>query len=152
KAEFQQLFGVAAFALRHSLADSPLFSVPALEDAAAAWMKLNRPDRFVVSRGQTRTDARFSEMSEKDRISGAIEALPHSNSYVKISNINAVNHGYDSLVRELLRDAEDLLGQALLPRVTWTQMTVFISSPNIVTPYHIDHEANFLCQISGEKD
>jgi hypothetical protein len=31
-------------------------------------------------------------------------------------------------------------------------MTVFMASPNIVTPYHIDHEANFLCQILGNKD
>ena len=29
---------------------------------------------------------------------------------------------------------------------------MFVASPNIVTPYHIDHEMNFLFQIAGEKD
>lgn len=152
QAEFQRCFGVAAFALRHRLAENRLFSMAALEDAAASWMKLKRPDRFAVVGGQTRTDAKFSEMTERERISGAIEALAHSDSYIKISNINAVNSEYDDLMREALQDAQDLLGQPLLTRVTWAQMTVFMASPNIVTPYHIDHEANFLCQISGEKD
>lgn len=152
KAEFQRCFGLTAFALRHRLAENPLFSVAALEDAAASWMRLNRRDRFVVVGGQTRTDAKFSEMTERDRLSGAIMALPHSDSYIKISNINAVKPEYDDLMHEALRDAQDLMGRPLLTRVTWAQMTVFMASPNIVTPYHIDHEANFLCQISGEKD
>jgi Cupin-like domain len=152
RAEFQRCFGSAAFALRHRLAGNPLFSLVALEDAAASWMKLNRHDRFVVVGGQTRADAKFSEMAEQDRIAGAITALPNSGSYIKISNINAVNPAYDNLMHEALRDAQDLLGQPLLTRVTWAQMTVFMASPNIVTPYHIDHEANFLCQISGEKE
>src|SRR5713101_7055234 len=28
---------------------------------------------------------------------------------------------------------------------------IFISSPNSVTPYHLDEEHNFLCQIRGTK-
>ena len=31
-------------------------------------------------------------------------------------------------------------------------MTIFVSSPHVVTPYHIDHESNFLFQIEGEKE
>jgi hypothetical protein len=152
RAEFQQHFGVLAFSLSHNLAASPLFSLAALEDAAAYWLKLGRFDRFVISGGQTKTDAKFSEMVDRDRISSAISALPHSNSYVKISSINAVSSGYEVLMQQALADVEELLGQPIRSRVTWAQMTVFISSPNIVTPYHIDHEANFLCQIAGEKD
>jgi hypothetical protein len=150
--EFQKCFGFTAFALRYRLAENPLFSLAALEATAASWMKLNRHDRFVVVGGQTRADAKFSEMTERDRIASAITALPTSGSYIKISNINAVNPAYNDLMREALRDAQDLLGQPLLSHMTWAQMTVFVASPNIVTPYHIDHEANFLCQISGEKD
>ncbi|OAF13601.1 hypothetical protein AYJ54_43530 [Bradyrhizobium centrolobii] len=150
--EFQRHFGAAAFSLRHSLAENPLFSLEAMEDAAASWTKLGNTDRFVVSGGQTRTDAKFSEMVDKDRICSAIRALPHSCSYVKISNINALDANYERVMQQALLDVERLLGQPIVPRITWAQMTVFLSSPNIVTPYHIDHEANFLCQIAGEKD
>jgi hypothetical protein len=91
-------------------------------------------------------------MIDQDRISSAIRALPSSCSYAKISNINAVSSDYERVMQKALRDVEVLLGQSIVPRITWAQMTVFISSPGIVTPYHIDHEANFLCQIAGEKD
>jgi len=150
--EFQRHFGNSAFSLKHNLADSDLFSLAALEDAAAFWIAHDRPDRFVVSGGQGKTNAKFSEMVDRIRIASAISGLTHSHSYVKISNINAVSSDYQKLLQQALLDVEDLLGQKVLSNVTWAQMTVFISSPNIVTPYHIDHEANFLCQIAGEKD
>ncbi|TYL92050.1 transcription factor [Bradyrhizobium rifense] len=151
-AEFQCNFGRRAFSLEHDLAENSLFSLEVLEDAADSWAKLGKLNLVSVSMGQTRTDARFSEIAEKSSISGAIRDLSHSGSYVKISNINALNANYEEVLQQALRDVEDLLGQRVVPRITWAQMTVFLASPNIVTPYHIDHEANFLCQIAGEKD
>ena len=35
----------------------------------------------------------------------------------------------------------------MLPRAGW----IFVSSPNTVTPFHIDHEHNFILQIRGKK-
>jgi hypothetical protein len=99
-----------------------------------------------------RTDAKFSEMIEKDPIATAVRTLPHSCSYVKISNINAVSASYQRILHQASLEVEDLLGEPIVSQTTWAQMTVFLSSPNIVTPYHIDHEANFLCQIAGEKE
>ncbi|WFU79117.1 cupin-like domain-containing protein [Bradyrhizobium sp. CIAT3101] len=151
-ADFRRDFGKRAFPLMHNLAANPLFSLEALEDAAACWTQRGQSHRFSVSGGQTRTNAKFSEMVERDHIATAIRTLPHSCSYVKISNINAVNAGYQSILHQALLEVEDVLGTPIVSQTTWAQMTVFLSSPNIVTPYHIDHEANFLCQIAGEKD
>jgi hypothetical protein len=133
-AEFQCNFGRRAFSLEHDLAENSLFSLEALEDAADSWAKLGKLNLLSVSVGQTRTDARFSEIAEKSSISGAIRDLSHSGSYVKISDINALNTNYEEVLQQALRDVEDLLGQRVVPRITWAQMTVFLASPNIVLP------------------
>jgi hypothetical protein len=43
-------------------------------------------------------------------------------------------------------------GQPLRDMITWSGLTVFMASPGVTTPYHIDHESNFLFQIQGAKD
>ncbi|MEJ1976358.1 MAG: cupin-like domain-containing protein [Acetobacteraceae bacterium] len=52
----------------------------------------------------------------------------------------------------MLHEIEDLTGVPLHEEITWSTLTVFLASPRIVTPYHIDHESNFLFQIEGEKE
>ncbi|MGH8078545.1 MAG: cupin-like domain-containing protein, partial [Lysobacter sp.] len=71
---------------------------------------------------------------------------------IRLSDIGKVDPDYRDVVRTAIQDLEDLYGQPIVRRVTLSGVSVFIASPNIVTPYHIDHEANFLCQISGHKE
>jgi len=56
----------------------------------------------------------------------------------------------DPEYRRILDDCLDQLAP-LAPGMRGRQAFVFISSPASVTPYHIDHEYNFLLQIRGSK-
>jgi hypothetical protein len=56
------------------------------------------------------------------------------------------------LLKDILGELEVLSGRPLSELITWSSMTVFLASPNVTTPYHIDHESNFLLQIYGAKD
>ena len=44
--DFRRDFGKRAFPLMHNLANDPLFSLEALEDAAACWTKLGQSHRL----------------------------------------------------------------------------------------------------------
>ena len=48
-------------------------------------------------------------------------------------------------------EVNTLSGAALGREIGWSSMTILLSSPGIVTPYHIDHQSNLLFQIRGRK-
>jgi hypothetical protein len=145
--EFRHCFGASAFALRHRLADHPLFSLSRLAKAVERCS-----GRGVAASGLTNVDATFSEMKAKRLVASAVEELHASNSWIKISDIVPSDPDYGEVQDAVLHEAQELSGRPILSEVTWVNLTVFLASPNIVTPIHIDHEINFLCQIAGEKD
>src|SRR5579872_5032325 len=146
--KFRQCFGISAFALKHNLADNPLFSLPRLSKAAAQCS-----DRLYVASGVTNTDADWSEMRGKRLVApGPVEEVQVTPTWMKISNICASDPEYLDVQRAVLQEVEELSDRPILNEITWVNLTVFLASPNLVTPYHIDHDMNFLCQIAGEKD
>ncbi|MCW5807120.1 MAG: cupin-like domain-containing protein [Deltaproteobacteria bacterium] len=56
----------------------------------------------------------------------------------------------DPTYRRLLDDCLDQIAPHA-PGMRRRQAFIFVSSPGSVTPYHIDHEYNFLLQIRGQK-
>jgi hypothetical protein len=61
---------------------------------------------------------------------------------------------HDPLYRELLHNCLDIIqehSEPLEPGMCKREGFIFVSSPNAVTPYHMDPEYNFLLQIRGNK-
>lgn len=150
--EFRRCFGHKPFQLRHNLVDHPLFSLARLDQAAVRASKLTTNAKFVNNTGLANTGAKFDEAKERERTAGAVEQLSSANAWMKISDICAADPEYREVLEQLLDDIERFAGQPVRKHISWTQMTVFMASPGVVTPYHIDHEQNILCQISGGKD
>ena len=78
--------------------------------------------------------------------------LPEGRTWLKISSADEADPDYAEVLRQIICDIADLTGRDLLSEITWSSLTIFMASPGIVTPYHIDHEFNFLLQVQGEKD
>lgn len=152
RVQFRQHFGVRAFLLRHCLATSPLFSIARLANAAELLLTSGYGDNFKVNHGTYKTGAQFAEMGAKQKLLTVFDQLPESDSWIRLSDIGKVDPDYREVVRAALQDLEDAYGQPIVSNVTLAGISVFIASPHIVTPYHIDHEANFLCQIAGHKE
>src|SRR5262249_22521986 len=55
------------------------------------------------------------------------------------------------VLREFLARVIDLAGEQMRSDVTIGETLILISSPNRVTPYHMDGETNFLVQVRGDK-
>ena len=63
-----------------------------------------------------------------------------------LTSVNEVDPEYDALDEFAERTG------ASAADITYAAITVIVSAPRAVTPYHIDGEQNFLCQIRGCKD
>ena len=72
-------------------------------------------------------------------------------SWLKLSFVQEYDPQYRDY-DQILEDAVDCSGLPLRQALRWSSMTILISSPGIITPYHIDHESNLLFQIAGEKE
>jgi ribosomal protein L16 Arg81 hydroxylase len=63
-----------------------------------------------------------------------------------------LDRDYDDILGKTIGEIKDLTGMPLRHDIGLSGITVFVASPNMVTPYHFDNETNFLFQIRGEKD
>jgi hypothetical protein len=150
---FQEAFNRRSFAFPHRLANHPLFTIPRLADAAQAVLDKGDGERFVVFDAKSfEAGTGFGTTSARNRLPESVRRLPEGRTWLKISSANEADPDYAEVLRQIIHDISELTGRDLVSEITWSSLTVFMASPGIVTPYHIDHESNFLFQVQGEKD
>lgn len=145
-------FGRRSFLFRHRLVESGLFTIPRLMRAAEHLLRSGREFRLVARQAQQRIDTRFDQAPLRERVAAAFLDLESSNSWVKLNNVGDVDGDYAALLDDCVDEISNLAGRDLRRDLTLAQFTVFCASPGSVTPFHIDHETNFLCQVAGEKE
>ena len=151
-ARFRQCFGQVPFALRHRLASSGLFTFDRLTAIAERMIGTRRAGRLVIFEGGQKAGDRFSQMKRRRPSADAVSQLASSSYWITFINISEVDPELYDVYREALRDMEKLLGMPIVKDVTSGHMNVFMASPHVITPYHLDREHNFLCQVANEKD
>jgi hypothetical protein len=152
-AEFKQNYNQKPFQFKHSLANSPLFTPSRIAAVAERMLQSGDLKKFLARSAKTSlSDAKFKDMPLQAQLSETITHLEESKVWLKLSSAHTADPEYDELHRQILRELEDWTGQPLRDLITWSALTVFMASPRITTPYHIDHESNFLFQVSGSKD
>jgi hypothetical protein len=152
---FSEQFNRTPFMVSHHLAGHPLFELPRLAELANLIGEIGERsgERFKVTAlsSQVPAHVKWSDMQLQEQIEQAILHIDQSGSLVTIKSAN-LDPDYDQLMQQILQELEDLTGTPLQRDITWAEAYIFISSPGSVTPYHIDHESNFLFQIHGQKD
>ena len=143
---FAQHFPELGFKIQHHLQHSPLFSLSRL-------VSLSRtlPEEHVEYNSGTLTPNHgnqtvpFNGLSIEDTIK-AIETCQSWMVLKFVEQDNAYRQLLDACLDEIYLEAGKKL-TGLHKRSAF----IFITSPNSVTPYHIDPEHNFLLQIRGNK-
>jgi hypothetical protein len=143
---FRSHFDRHAYLFRHQLHGHPLFALPRLIELAK-----RLPERYVeynagnvpVSQDWYKTP--HTGLSPEETIRRIEECC----SWMVLKRIDQ-DPEYRVLLNECLDQIEPL-SAPLAPGMHTRAAAVFISSPNSVTPYHIDQEYNFLLQIRGLK-
>jgi len=135
--------------LRHQLAQHPLMTTQSL----AALALRSDPDHVRFHDGERRIGTDMGTMLRTDpsrrQLHKAIANLHKAEAFVQIINVRS-----DPAYRVLVDDALD----EVLPRLPVRDRQLlnrdaaaFLASPGSVTPFHLDHEQNFLCHIRGAK-
>jgi hypothetical protein len=144
---FRSHFNRRPFLFRHNLSGHPLFQLPRLRQLAKT-----QDGKFVeFNAGQIPVslpnwqDTPHTGLSPEDTIRKAEEVC----SWMVLKR---AEHFPDfARVLDACLDEIAPLSEPIEPGMYEREAAVFVSSPSSVTPYHMDHEVNFLLQLRGSK-
>lgn len=137
-------------AVTHHLVDHPLLQIDALVELG----RRMEARKLVRTHSNAATAATsFAEApNEHPNRKGAAETLAgigKANAWMSLLNVQA-----DPVYRRLIDEVLDELRPQLErhdPGMCYRAGWIFVSSPGTVTPFHMDHEHNFILQIRGIK-
>jgi hypothetical protein len=137
-------------ALTHELADHPLLQIDALVELGKRQQERNlvRTHSADATAGTSFADAPKLHPNEKGAAT-TLADIANARAWMSLLNVQA-DPIYRAFIDEILEDvrpAVDLKDPGMCYRAGW----IFVSSPNTVTPFHMDHEHNFIMQIRGTK-
>jgi hypothetical protein len=139
---FKADFNRRPFQIRHDLVNNPAFSLERLVELArklpAELVEYNAGD-LPLTQDPAKTPRTGLSIEE------TITRIHECRSWMVLKRVEL-----DPTYRQALDDCLDQI-QPLAPGMRTRRAFIFISSPGSVTPYHIDHEYNFLLQIQGTK-
>jgi hypothetical protein len=150
---FRSNFNARSFQFKHTLASHELLQLPRIALTAERMLAAGSFEKFVALGGcSSMPGKKFTAMPPQQKIAETVTQLAEANVWLKITSADAADPAYAELLQDILRELEGFAGYPMRQQITWSSLTLFLSSPMVVTPYHIDHESNFLFQIRGEKD
>ncbi|WP_321783576.1 cupin-like domain-containing protein [Paraburkholderia sp. J94] len=151
KPEFKNNFNCKPFKFNHTLHRCGLFEIPRIAEVAERMMKRNG-DFCAINLKQGSVGSKFSDMPNEGRLKDAFDEVGESATWIKLTQAQYYDPEYERVLDQVTEELEDLSGFPLRKDMTWRTMTLIVASPKIATPFHIDHETNFLFQIQGSKD
>lgn len=135
-------FNRRPFPVRHHLVDHPAFGLERLVELA----RRLPPDAVEYNAGDLpiTQDPRLTPKTGLS-VEETIRRITDCRSWMVLKRVE-----HDPEYQRILDECLDPIA-ADVPGMRRRQGFVFISSPGAVTPYHIDHEYNFLLQVRGKK-
>jgi len=151
---FCKAIGQSPFTFEHQLAHHPLFDIFQLASLARSVVRRGDPNKFGVRFERSgNPDAPDIELlARRGQLAEIVECIERGGVWLKMSSLHELDPAYERLRSEYIAELEDLTKLRLRDEISWSGLSVFVASPNMVTPYHFDHDMNFLFQIQGEKD
>jgi hypothetical protein len=137
-------------ALTHALADHPLLQIGALVELGKRQQerRLVRTHTADATAGTSFAEAPNLHPNAKSA-AATLEDIAQARAWMSLLNVQA-----DPIYRQLIDEILDEVRPIVDPRdpgMGYRAGWIFVSSPNTVTPFHIDHEHNFILQIRGKK-
>lgn len=137
-------------ALTHALSDHPLLQIGALIELGKRQQKrkLVRTHTADATAGTSFAEAPNLHPNTKGA-AATLEDIAKARAWMSLLNVQA-DPIYRKLIDEILDEVRPIVEQrdpGMCYRAGW----IFVSSPNAVTPFHMDHEHNFIMQIRGTK-
>jgi hypothetical protein len=137
-------------ALTHALSEHPLLQIDALVELGKRQQerKLVRTHSADATAGTSFADAPNLHPNQQSAVA-TLSDIAKARAWMSLLNVQA-DPIYRAFIDEVLGEVRPIVDQrdpGMCYRAGW----IFVSSPNAVTPFHIDHEHNFILQIRGTK-
>jgi len=144
---FRSHFNREPFLFRHKLSNHPLFQLPRLAELAgtlppsiveynAGKIPISLPDW---------KNTPYTGLSAEE----TVRRIEECGSWMVLKRAEADPECLEVLNRCL--DEIEPLSEEIEPGMCEREGAIFVTSPSSITPYHMDHEINFLLQIRGSK-
>ncbi len=146
-ATFRKNFNQHAFTIRHQLSNHPLLTLPKLIELAQVLpessVEYNAGD-LPIHQDPNATPRNGLSVVE------TVRRIEECRSWLVLKNVEQQSQ-YAELLDACLAEVAEMTAD-IAPGMNQKQAFIFVSSPNSVTPFHIDPENNFLLQIRGRKE
>lgn len=137
-------------AVTHELSNHPLLQIDALTELGKRQQarKLVRTHTADATAGTSFADAPNLHRNEKTA-EEMLADIAKAKAWMSLLNVQA-DPIYRTFIDEILDEVKPVT-ERKDPGMCYRAGWIFVSSPNAVTPFHIDHEHNFILQIRGTK-
>jgi len=142
-------FDAAPFQFQHNLHEHPAFQLNALL-AAAERLSQAKHNKSHYESGEPDRNAWFGARPEGTTLVQALAEIESGKNWVILKRIHE-DAVYGGILKEMIPELSALTGVDIAGVYYDPTMTIFVTSPGRITPYHMDGETNFLAQIHGEK-
>ena len=143
---FRHSFSKSAFLVAHRLSVHPLFAI----DRLLALARALPPEFIEYNSGELPINCDPAQTPLNGlSVEETIRRIEHCKSWMVIKYVQH-DAAYQELLLQCLAEIR-AHSDAVVPGMCLPEAFVFLSSPGALTPYHIDHEHNFLLQIRGAK-
>lgn len=145
--QFARNYNRRNFLFRHELKDHPLFELPNLIALAKRPLHVGA----YWSNGKVEpTDSWGTDRAPRLTLVDTIANISENNSLVILKQV-AQDPVYGPVLQDFLASVVALSGEQMRQDVAVGETSILISSPNRLTPYHMDDDCNFLMQAVGNK-
>jgi hypothetical protein len=135
------------FSFQHSLGNFPGLSIPNIQKLTRRLLEEKRFDQ-VYCRA---LDGSKNDTISADAVLATLQSFETAGAWLRLTRVDEINEEFREICETFYSELSTLLNQDIKSQVMKTFVTLFISSPGAITPYHIDHTWNFLLQIGGLK-
>lgn len=136
--------------VKHRLADHPLLQLPAL----IALSERIPPKYIRFHSGDVHQSTSFEKAPDEHKVdlppTEVIRRIEESGAWLSLHHIQQ-DPEYAELVRDILNSVRPIVERRDSNMHSFAGW-IFVSAPDAVTPYHMDHENNFILQLRGAKE
>ena len=147
---FRENYNRRPFVLEHQLSAHPLLQLSHLTAVAQSFAS-QHPEQLYYTIGNVNLSSGW-DYATKRTVSPkeAIEQIQTEDTWLILKGVQILPE-YGRLLDQILEEIHSVSGREWKHSTTERNASVIITSPNQVTPYHMDADCNYLFQIAGAK-
>lgn len=146
--QFARNYNRVNFMFKHELAGNPVFELKSLIELSKRLPE--NGDNYWSNGGVAVNNNWSAGTVERQSLQDTIINIEHNNSIVILKHTEQ-DPVFAPVLQNVLASIINLSGDQMRSDVTIGEVLILISSPQRITPYHMDSETNFLLQVTGDK-